>query len=71
MRRRAQNNTGSEWDRIRQIIKVEEPVTIMQVHRFCRFDLKPWDVERVMLDMLAVGRLERHNCGRREMFTIK
>lgn len=70
MRRKAQYNTGSEWDRIRQIIKVEEPVTVMQVYRFCRSDLKPWDIERVMLDMLAAGKLQRHESGKWETFTI-
>ena len=68
MRRRKAQNLGSEWDRIRQIIKVEEPVTVAQVHSFCR-DLRIWQVDDVMMDMVRAGRIERHE-GERETFTI-
>lgn len=67
MRRRKRNNlalaVASEWDRVLQIVRVEEPISEDGVRRFCR-DLKAYEVERVIADLLAARKVTWDSEGR-------
>ncbi len=49
---------GLLWDRLYQIVKVEEPVEFNQIRRACG-DIRPWILDQVLWEMVA----DRHlNC---------
>jgi hypothetical protein len=64
------NFLASEWERIYQIVKVEEPCTAHEVHRFCRFDLKPGQVDDLLLEMCHAKKLQRVEIAEREYFAL-
>jgi hypothetical protein len=61
---------SSEWDRIYQIVKVEEPASVRDVHRFCRRDLNANQVECVLFEMLHAKKVKREGEGAEERFSL-
>jgi predicted transcriptional regulator len=49
---------AGEWQRLKQIIKVEEPISLHRIARFCA-DLKVWDIDHTLLAMERAGVVRR------------
>lgn len=46
-------------DRIRQIVRVEEPVTVYEIARLCRGDFSISEIDRIVWEMTRNGLLKR------------
>jgi hypothetical protein len=46
----SRHSGAGEWERLKQIVKVEEPISLHQITRFCA-DLKVCDIDHALCEM--------------------
>lgn len=50
--------SSDHWDRLKQLVKVEEPITVQRIAKISR-DIPFYEIDDAILEMVAAGVLRR------------